>query len=207
MRRWLILAVLGLAGVLGSSGRASAWWGPYYTQAAFPCVNPPGYYMNLYHYPWMYPWYAHYNYSHGHYQNWWLNGGYATYANCGPRPGVPPYPIPGYVGGPQYGAPPYVPGSSPPSSHAGGPNGVWLNAPAAGRVTVTLPADARLQFNGAPAAGGGAVRTFQTPPLEPGQDYSYTLTAEVVIDGRVRQVSEKVVVRAGEESKVTLAAK
>ncbi|MBY0513611.1 MAG: TIGR03000 domain-containing protein [Gemmataceae bacterium] len=213
MRRWLILAALGLAGVLGGAGRADAWGGPYYTQAAFPCVNPPGYYTNLYAYPWMYPWYAHYNYSHGHYQNWWVNGGFATYAGCGPH-GCPPgtagymYPIPGYTGGPVYGGPPYVPGSSAPSSHAGGPNGVWLQGgPGVGTVTVNLPADAKLQFNGTPAEGSGMVRTFQTPPLEPGQDYAYTLTAEVVVNGEVRQVSEKVVVRAGGQTTVTLAAK
>src|SRR5262249_20085589 len=114
MRRWLILSVLGLAGVLGTSSRASAWWvfgGPYYTSAAFPCVNPPGYYTNLYYYGWMYPWYAYYNYSHGPYNGWWLNGGDATYPPCGHN--QPARPIPRYVGGPQDGGPPLFP---PPSS-------------------------------------------------------------------------------------------
>jgi uncharacterized protein (TIGR03000 family) len=213
MRRWLILSILVLAGVFGTTNRASAWWGPYYTSAAFPCVNPPGYYTNLYYYGWMYPWYAYYNYSHGHYNGWWLNGGYATYGSCGPcgpygcGHGYGAYPIPGYVGANQYSAPPYVPGSSQGSSHAGGPNGIWQKGPAPGSVSVTLPADAKLKFNGAPATGTGTTRTYQTPPLEPGQDYTYDLTAEVVIDGRVRQVTERVTVRAGEETKVVLAAK
>ncbi|HJZ55019.1 MAG TPA: TIGR03000 domain-containing protein [Gemmataceae bacterium] len=201
MRRWLILSVLGLAGVLGTSSRASAWWvfgGPYYTSAAFPCVNPPGYYTNLYYYGWMYPWYAYYNYSHGPYNGWWLNGGYATYASCGHN--QPACPIPGYVGGPQYGGPPFYPHCSS-GSHT--PN----LYPTAGTVSITMPADAKLLFNGTPAEGSGGQRTFQTPPLQPGQDYAYDLTAQVVVDGQVRQVTERVIVRAGEETKVTLAAK
>lgn len=140
MRRWLVLFAFGLLGMLGTTDRASAQvinCGPYYTQAAFPGMSPPGYYMNLYQYNWYYPYYAHYNYSHGHYQNWWVNGGYATYGwPYSGHPGYPAYPIPGYVGGPQYGAPPYVPGTSPPSSHAGGPNGVWLQGQPGGALPV-----------------------------------------------------------------------
>lgn len=213
MRRLLVVPVVALAVMLGSTGRASAFWalgGPYYTTAAFPSVNPPGYYTNLYYYGWMYPWWSHYNYSHGPYAGWYQNGGVATYGGeCGPNGCQVNYP--GYIGGPQYGAPPYVPGSSPGSSHAGGPNGIWSQggggAPLAGTVSVNLPADAKLLFNGTTAEGSGTQRTFTTPPLQPGQAYAYNLTAEVVIDGRVRQVTERVVVRAGEETKVTLAAK
>ena len=73
-----------------------------------------------------------------------------------------------------------------------------------GKVTIDLPPDAKLLFNGAVAAGTGATRTFATPPLEAGQDYGYELTAEVVRDGRVQTVTERVVVRAGETAKVTL---
>ncbi len=229
MRRLLILAILGLAGVLGTTGKASAFWpygGPYYTSAAFPLANPPGYYTNLYYYGWMYPWYAGYNYSHGHYNGWWQNGGHASYGICGSNPAS--CPIPGYVGGPQYSGPPFAPNCASNSSHAGGPNGMWLQGGAGagtgvpttgttpastpgcascGTVSINLPTDAKLAFNGTPAAGTGSVRTFQTPPLTPGQDYSYTLSAEVVVDGKLQLVSEKVIVRAGEETKVTLAAK
>jgi len=223
MRRLLILSALGVAGVFGTSSTASAFWpngGPYYTSAAFPLANPPGYYTNLYTYGWMYPWYSGYNYSSSPYAGWWQNGGYATYRVCGSNPAA--CPIPGYIGGPHYSGPPFVPGCRNESSHAGGPNGIWLNsgAPAFpavavpvpvpapnGKVMITLPADAKLSFNGTVAAGTGSVRTFQTPPLEPGKDYTYTLSAEVMVDGKIQTVSEKVIVRAGEETKVTLAAK
>ena len=124
MRRLLILSALGLAGILGTTGSAPAN-GPYYTSAAFPLANPPGYYTNLYSYGWQYPWFSQYNYSSSPYAGWWQNGGYATYRVCGTNPAA--CPIPGYIGGPQFGGPPFMPGCRNESSHAGGPNGVWLN--------------------------------------------------------------------------------
>jgi uncharacterized protein (TIGR03000 family) len=45
---------------------------------------------------------------------------------------------------------------------------------------------------------------FRTPPLEPGSAYSYTLTADVMRDGEMKQMSRKVVVRAGEEARVQI---
>jgi uncharacterized protein (TIGR03000 family) len=71
-------------------------------------------------------------------------------------------------------------------------------------VTVTLPADARLLFNGTPAEGTGATRTYRTPALAAGQDYAYELTAEVTRNGEVQKVSKRVTVRAGETTTVTL---
>ena len=157
--------VLVLAGVLGTTNRASAWWvfgGPYYTSAAFPCANPPGYYTNLYYYGWMYPWYAYYNYSHGPYANWWWWGGYMTYANS---------PVP---------------------------------RPVPATVIVHLPADATLLFDGAPSAGVGALRSFYTTLLVPGQDYEYELTAEAIRNGEPVRVTERVIVRAGQRTEVRL---
>ena len=70
---------------------------------------------------------------------------------------------------------------------------------------MTLPADAKLLFNGTAASGSGAVRKFQTPPLEAGQVYKYELTAEITRDGRTERLTETVIVRAGETAAVTLA--
>jgi uncharacterized protein (TIGR03000 family) len=69
---------------------------------------------------------------------------------------------------------------------------------------VNLPADAKLLFNGTAASGTGETRTFATPALAPGQEYEYTLTAEVVRDGRVMTATERIRVRAGSEAKVEL---
>lgn len=199
MRKMLIASVLALAAVAGSSNRADAWsWGhsgPWPQTAAFPCVNPPGWYSNTYSYAWQYPWFAYYNYSHGPYANWMAGGGYATYKNCGNC-------------GPQgcglYGPTPLM--APPVDPHHPEPKD---KKPAdakkePGKVTIELPADAKLLFNGAVATGTGTKRTFSTPALEAGQDYGYELTAEVISDGRVQTVTERVIVRAGETAKVTL---
>lgn len=182
--RKVLFGMLVLGGVVGAGGRAGAWQyghtGPWATSAAFPCANPPGWYTNTYSYAWYYPWFAYYNYSHGPYANWMAGQGFATYATCPGGPG-------GGCGAGQ------------------GAAGV-MAPPAAGgcTVTVNLPADARLLFNGTPAAGTGTTRTFAVPPLQPGRDYGYDLTAEVVRDGRVQTVTERLVVRAGQPASVTL---
>jgi uncharacterized protein (TIGR03000 family) len=215
MRRCLLLSVLVLAGLVGSAGRAPAFGiiyrGPYPGTAAFPCVGSQ-YFTNTYYYAWYYPWYAYYNFSHGPYANWWQGGGYATYAggcqNCaggafgnvwnGYSVHYRYQPLPGY---PTYGYPYDYPGMpTAPSllSDAG--------QPSAGTVTVTLPADAQLRFNGAAVSGTGETRTFRTPPLEPGREYAYDLTAELVRGSERQTLTGRVVVRAGETAKATLEA-
>ena len=47
-----------------------------------------------------------------------------------------------------------------------------------------------------------AVRSFQTPKLEPGRSYFYTLKADVVRDGRTVSASKRVTVEAGKEATV-----
>lgn len=200
MRRVLILGILGLAGVAASAGPAAALgYGrparPHTTLAAFPAVNPPGWYANRYYYQWSIPWYAYYGYQDGPYANWMAGGGYAYYGGLGHNQPNPPYP--GYVGGPHYGP-----------RHGGG-NGDGTGGGAAATsgeatVVVNLPEKARLAFDGSPAAATGATRTFKTPVLEAGREYEYTLTAEVLEDGKVRTAKKRVVLRAGEKVEVTL---
>lgn len=179
--------LLGVFVVVATATPAQAWMyghtGPWSQTAAFPCANPPGWYTNTYSFAWQYPWFAYYNYSHGPYANWAQTGGYAHYANCGGYgvshvPNTPRYPV-------------MAPGSSP--------------APVCCTMTVNLPADAKLLFNGTAANGTGAARTFTTPPLEFGREYAYDLTAEVMRDGKMERATERVVLRAGEKTTVTLA--
>jgi uncharacterized protein (TIGR03000 family) len=75
---------------------------------------------------------------------------------------------------------------------------------AAATIVATLPADARLAIDGHPTTSTSGTRVFSTPPLEPGMEYSYTLTAQVVRNGTTQTVTKQVTVRAGEESRVTL---
>jgi uncharacterized protein (TIGR03000 family) len=41
-----------------------------------------------------------------------------------------------------------------------------------------------------------------TPPLQPGREYHYTLTAELERDGKPIKVTRRVAVRAGAETRV-----
>ncbi|MCI0705516.1 MAG: TIGR03000 domain-containing protein [Planctomycetia bacterium] len=207
MKRLLIAFAVFAGVVLGSAREANAFHGqvvgPPSTSVTWPCVTPPGWYTNTYLHAWYYPWYAYYNFSHGPYANWMVGGGYATYAHCGPgghfhwHDRVPAQP---WTGGPvhPFQAPPMM---APPKKPNDEPKKENVSA---GVVAVVLPTDARLLFNGTEATGSGSVRTFRTPPLQPGQNYKYELTAEVIRDGRPERLTASVIVRAGETSQVTL---
>ncbi len=73
---------------------------------------------------------------------------------------------------------------------------------ATGHVTVRLPADARLYVDDVACPLTSATRSFNTPALEPGRQYYYTLKAEVTRDGRVASESKRVIVQAGQEASV-----
>jgi uncharacterized protein (TIGR03000 family) len=226
MRRLLLLAAVAAGGVLGSAREAGAFHGqvcgPPATSVTWPCVTPPGWYTNTYRHAWYYPWYAYYDFSHGPYANWMAGGGYATYSWCGPgghfhwTDRVPAQPWTGegspYAASLRPGQAQPAPKEAPkdketpketPQDDERPKELPKVDETSAG-VSITLPADAKLFFNGAEATGTGGVRAFLTPPLQVGQSYQYLLTAEVVRDGRTERVTEAVVVRAGETARVTL---
>jgi uncharacterized protein (TIGR03000 family) len=66
-------------------------------------------------------------------------------------------------------------------------------------VTVRLPADARLTIDGIDCPLTSATRTFDTPKLDPGQRYAYTIKAELIREGKTRAASKKVIVEAGKK--------
>lgn len=67
------------------------------------------------------------------------------------------------------------------------------------RVTVKLPADARLYVDGVPCTLTSTTRSFNTPDLSAGQRYYYTLKAEVVRNGETVGKSQRVLVEAGKD--------
>ena len=75
-------------------------------------------------------------------------------------------------------------------------------APAPAKIVVRLPADARLFVDDVPFPHTGPVRTFETPPLNPGENYHYTLRAELVRDGQPVRVSLKANLKAGQTTNV-----
>jgi uncharacterized protein (TIGR03000 family) len=82
------------------------------------------------------------------------------------------------------------------------PEGSALPAPAT--IIVSLPADAKLTIDGAKTTSTSDLRTFVSPVLQPGKTFHYTLKASVVRDGKTIEVEEKVEVRAGAQTRVTL---
>ena len=73
------------------------------------------------------------------------------------------------------------------------------------RLTVHVPEDARLYVDNVPVPLTSAVRSFDTPELQPGQSYYYTLRAEVEREGRTVTDSQRVYVSAGDQVSVNLA--
>jgi uncharacterized protein (TIGR03000 family) len=71
-------------------------------------------------------------------------------------------------------------------------------------IVVSLPADARLTIDDRPTTSKSELRTFVSPALPVGNDYSYTLKAEIVRDGQTLTATKQVSVRAGQESRVAL---
>jgi uncharacterized protein (TIGR03000 family) len=65
-------------------------------------------------------------------------------------------------------------------------------------LDVTLPADALLEIQNQRMLQTGALRQFQSPPLEPGQAYVYDLRASWLESGREVARTRRVEVRAGE---------
>lgn len=73
------------------------------------------------------------------------------------------------------------------------------------RITVKLPSDARLYVEGVFCPLTTATRSFDTPELDAGQRYYYTLKAEVMRDGQTKAARKRVMVEAGKEITVEFA--
>jgi uncharacterized protein (TIGR03000 family) len=98
------------------------------------------------------------------------------------------------------------PGPVPPHAEPlkAAPTEKKTEGPAPASIYVQLPADAILKVDGVATTSTSDLRVLVSPELPLGKDFQYTLTAQVVRDGKPVQVEQNVVVRAGEESHVSL---
>jgi uncharacterized protein (TIGR03000 family) len=71
-------------------------------------------------------------------------------------------------------------------------------------ILVNLPAEAKLLIDGASTTSTSSTRLFVSPNLQPGQEYVYTLRAEILRDGQTIAQEQRVTVRAGEETRVPI---
>lgn len=92
-----------------------------------------------------------------------------------------------------------VPGAAPAPKKTA-PGKTEVEAPAT--VVVSLPADARLTIDGNATTSTTESRTFTTPSLPTGEQFSYTLRAEIVRDGRTIAETQQINVRGGEQTVV-----
>jgi len=67
----------------------------------------------------------------------------------------------------------------------------------ASQITVRVPADAQLFVNDDLCPLTSETRTFKTPALKSDRDYTYTLRAEVVRNGRTVSETKRVVFQGG----------
>ena len=65
------------------------------------------------------------------------------------------------------------------------------------RLTVSVPADAHISVDGTPTTSTGPIRRFHSPPLTPGQHYTYNVEARWNENGHEVTQSQKVDVTAG----------
>jgi uncharacterized protein (TIGR03000 family) len=79
-----------------------------------------------------------------------------------------------------------------------------VNVSAPATVIVSLPAEATLKVDDHLTTSTSATRVFVSPNLNVGQEFSYTLTGEIVREGKPVVVAKRITVRAGEETRVSL---
>ena len=78
-----------------------------------------------------------------------------------------------------------------------------IKATNSARVVVKLPSDARLYVDNVLCNLPSGTRAFNTPALEPGRKYYYTLRTEANRDGRTVSQSQRVIVTAGQRVNVS----
>jgi uncharacterized protein (TIGR03000 family) len=73
------------------------------------------------------------------------------------------------------------------------------------RLTVRLPAEAKVFINDRPTTSTGSVRTYVSRELTPGESYTYQVRAELVRDGQTLTETRTIRLRAGEQQEVAFA--
>ena len=74
--------------------------------------------------------------------------------------------------------------------------------PTTGLINVRLPRDARLYVDDVYCPLPGQLRSFETPPLDPGRSYFYTLKVEITVDGKPIRLSKRADVQVGRTTEV-----
>jgi uncharacterized protein (TIGR03000 family) len=88
-------------------------------------------------------------------------------------------------------------GSNPVGDQSSSTSALLAEFDTRAHVTVTVPDDARVWFDGSAPSAAGRVRQFVTPPLEAGQQYTYWIRARWDENGQAVNQLQPVEVTAG----------
>jgi uncharacterized protein (TIGR03000 family) len=137
----------------------------------------------------------------GCYGGYGCRGGYGGYYGSYAPTGYVSsgYYSPGYYGN----GPAYSPGYYGTATPQGTPGGE-VRSDTQATLVVSLPEGATLKIDDYVSRATGTVRQFVSPPLEPGRDYHYDITAEVMRDGKPVTVIKRITVRPGETTRLNI---
>lgn len=71
--------------------------------------------------------------------------------------------------------------------------------------TIEFPVSADVTLNGHPAPGDGAVRKMTSPPLKPGETYTFAVTAKWTADGKRYEWDRTLTLGSGQRSRSVVA--
>jgi uncharacterized protein (TIGR03000 family) len=215
MNKYLLSLALAAVGLLVTPGdsHAQRWggsrgWGGSGVGVGIS-VGGPGYYGGYGSYGRGYPGYYNggygysgWGYNPGYYSNW---GSYPSYGYSYPSTSY--YSYPNYSYSPTYSTPAYssaIPANptTTTSFYYSPRDNPAANLVDKAEIEVRLPANAELWLDGAPTTQRGAMRTFETPPLQVGQVFTYEFRARWMQDGQVKEDVRQVKAFAGAKEKV-----
>jgi uncharacterized protein (TIGR03000 family) len=192
----LVMLTPGTSYARGGFHGAGFHAGGYHVGGYHGGYNFGGYHHGGYYHPY------HAGYHHGYYRYRPYYGGsygyypyYDLYPNDSAHPDYCPDLSSGSVADSGYPSI-YEPMSTTPADLTRGGSAV-RGPDARAQVTVTVPADARLWFNGTQMTETGTVRDFQSPPLTPGERYTYNVRATWNVNGQEVTQTKRIEVRAG----------
>jgi uncharacterized protein (TIGR03000 family) len=150
------------------------WWG-----------YAPSYYNSYYYAP---------SYGYANYYSPYYDDYYSPYYDNYPYSGYYPY-SDYYTNGDYYAdvTPPVTTAVPAPVSPAAAVQDTIAH------LTVAVPSDADVWFNGTHMSQTGSVREFVSPPLTPGMAYTYDIRARWMVDGVAVDRTKQVVVHAGDQ--------
>jgi uncharacterized protein (TIGR03000 family) len=96
----------------------------------------------------------------------------------------------------------YSPAGS--QSNYGLPATIQASTKSPARIKLQVPADAKIWFDESQTTQTGALRSFESPPLPDGRDYSYEVRIQWKRDGKDVSEDRKIIVHAGEVINLTL---